>query len=191
MLFGARSRRTVSVRPVLVRTVRLVMLLASISLTTGCGIIKKKSPEEQGLAMPVPVRTQPLSPEETEALMGEVGNNFIYGQGVGEAALNVGTVAVFPPYLAVVIGNAALSLSGYETLGVSKALPEDKRGWWEDFYDGVVSGPGRLAAAIAGEEYRTKEVARERLQPFLKPEELPAAKSDQVSAREPRTLSVE
>jgi hypothetical protein len=151
-----------------------MLLLALVSWLSGCAVLKKKSPEEQGLAMPVPVRTQPLSPEETEALMGEVGTNFIYGNGVGEAALNVGTVAVFPPYLAVVIGNAALSLSGYETVGVSTALPEDKRDWWEDFYDGLVSGPGRLAAAIAGEEYRTKEVARQRLEPFLTPTTPPA-----------------
>ncbi len=132
---------------------------------SGCFLLTPKEEPDPKLALTA--RTKPLSPEESQELLGEVGDNFIYGQGVGEAALNVGAVAAFPPYAIVVIGNTALSLSGYEKIGVSTALPEEERSWWSDAYDGVLSGPGRLVAAIAGEEYRTKEVAKQRLAPFI------------------------
>lgn len=113
---------------------------------------------------------EPLSPEETEAILGEVGNNWLYGEGIGDTALTVGTVLIFPPFAIWVAGNAVASLAGYEPLRVSDMLPEEEGKEWEKAYGSVAAGPGRVAAAVAGREFRTKEQARERLRPYIERE---------------------
>lgn len=109
----------------------------------------------------------PLSPDNTSELLDEVGSNWFYGQGLGETAVTVGAIAVFPPYALWVVGNAAMQLSGEEPVEVSKMLPEDGGEIWRATYDGITSVPGRTTAALAGEEYRNKEVARERIEAVL------------------------
>lgn len=136
-----------------------------LSACPGCSLLQKQD-EPDPLSFKS-MRTSPLSSEETKEVASEVGGNWLYGQGMGEAALNVGAIAVFPPYAAVVAGNAALSLSGYKPIGVSTALPEAEGTSWSETFDLITSGPGRFAAALAGKEYRTKEVARARLKPIL------------------------
>jgi hypothetical protein len=86
---------------------------------------------------------------------------------LGDAAVNLGAVIVFPPYLIYLIGNTALSLSGYEPVTVSSLLPEEEGKAWSNGYDRVVSGPGRVVAATAGREYRSREVGDERLRVLL------------------------
>lgn len=110
---------------------------------------------------------QPLSPENTEELLSEVGSNWLYGQGLGESALTIGTIAVFPPYALWVVGNAALQLSGEEPLEVSSMLPGESGEIWRSTYDGITSLPGHTSAVVAGEEFRSKDVARERIEAVL------------------------
>ena len=146
----------------------LLFLIIQFSLGA-CGIIQEKNPSETPDTMQLVGK--PLPPEEAKAMLNDVGGNFVYGQGIGEAALNVGTVVAFPPYAIVLIGNAALSLSGYKPLSVADALPEEAGEVWRDTYNGVTSGPGRVTAAVAGEEYRTPEVASATLKQYLQPQQ--------------------
>lgn len=109
------------------------------------------------------ITQKPLSEEESQKLLGTVGENWFYGQGVGETALAAGTVFLFPPYAFYLLGNAVLGLSGYEQMRLSDALPEEERKNWLSVYDGVTSAPGQVSAAVAGREFITKEHAKDRV----------------------------
>lgn len=128
--------------------------------------VEKRSPEQPDLA--ATAIKHPLKPEQTKALLKDAAGNWFYGQGVGNTMVQVGTVAAFPPYALVVLGNAALSLGGYEPVGVSSILPGESKEQWRSLYDGVTSGPGRFTAAVAGREFITEERAKQRLQDNLK-----------------------
>lgn len=127
----------------------------------GCSLLEKEpepaNPELQALIK------KPLAPEKTEQLLSEVGDNWLFGQGMGSTMATVGTVVVFPPYALLVAGNAGLSLAGYKQLWLSDALPEEGKEAWRSAYDSVTEAPGKMSAAMAGEEFRTQEVARKRI----------------------------
>jgi len=152
---------------------RLLTLVSMCShlFVLGCGIIKEKPKTDNN---ELSALSKPMPPEKAKEVLNEVGGNFAYGPGLGGAALNLGTSIVFPPYLIYLLGNTALSLSGYEPVTVSSLLPEEEGRVWSNGYDTVVSGPGRVVAAATGHEYRTQEVAQERLRVVLdqpKPEQ--------------------
>jgi hypothetical protein len=130
----------------------------------GCGVIQEK-PKSQVDEMSAVGK--PMTNEQAKAVLGEVGSNFAYGPGLGDAAVNLGAVIVFPPYILYLLGNTALSLTGYEPVTVSSLLPEEQGQAWSTGYDTVVSGPGRVVAATAGREYRSREVGDERLRVLL------------------------
>lgn len=142
--------------------------VSAVFVLSGCGIIKEKPPAEVDSVSAV---SQPMSSEKAKAVLGEVGSNFVYGPGLGDATVNLGAVIVFPPYLVYLLGNTVLSLSGYQPVTVSSVLPDDAGKAWSNGYDTVVSGPGRFVAATAGREYRSQEVADERLRTILAQEE--------------------
>lgn len=108
-----------------------------------------------------------MPPEQAKDVLSEVGQNFAYGPGLGDTALAIGTVVVFPPYALYLLGNAVLSLSGYEPVTVASMLPEEQGQAWSNTYDSLVSGPGKVVAAMAGHEYRSREVGDERLRAVL------------------------
>ena len=163
------------------RAVTTVCLVGSLAISLlGC-TLKKKAEPDPALAA---ATGKPLPPEKSEEVLNQMGENFIYGQGVGETAMNVGGVILFPPYAIYLLGNAALSLSGYEPLSVSDALPEEEGKAYREAYDSVTSGPGRVAAAVAGKEFRTKEVIKEDYKRILSDE---ASDGSSVSARSPQS----
>jgi hypothetical protein len=134
---------------------------------SACGVIKEKpkdQPSEFAFA------GKEMSPEQANAVLGEVGSNFAYGPGLGDTAVSIGTAVIFPPYIIYLLGNTALSLSGYEPVTVSSMLPKEEGRAWSNGYDTLVSGPGRMVAAVAGHEYRSREVAQEKLRMALAPE---------------------
>lgn len=141
------------------------LMLLSLS-AAGC-YLPRRSPAETGEA--ALTMGQPLSPESTKGLLKDAAGNWFFGHGVGNTVVQVGAMAAFPPYALVVLGNAALSVSGYETVGVSTVLPPERREGWRSFYDEVTSGPGRLTAAMTGKEFITRERAKERLEQHYKP----------------------
>jgi hypothetical protein len=130
----------------------------------GCGVVKEK-PKSQ--VDEISAVGKPMTNEQAKAVLGEVGSNFAYGPGLGDAAVNLGAVVLFPPYIIYLLGNTALSLTGYEPVTVSSLLPEEQGKAWSNGYDTVVSGPGRVVAATAGREYRSREVGDERLRVLL------------------------
>ena len=111
--------------------------------------------------------SNPLPPEKGKELLAEMGGNWLYGQGLGETTLNVGAIVLFPPYAIYLLGNAAISLSGHAPLHFSDALPGEVHDNYLSLYDNVTSAPGRVSAAVAGEEFRTNERANENLQKVL------------------------
>lgn len=139
-----------------------VLLLILIVAPCGCSILKEKEPDPT-----LDFLKRPITKEESGKLANEAGSNWLYGQGFGESVVALGGIILFPPYALYVLGNGAVSLSGYEPLYVTNLLPDKAKAGYNEFYDGVTSGPGRFSAAVAGEEYRTMGVVRERYQKLL------------------------
>jgi hypothetical protein len=108
-----------------------------------------------------------LTPEQSKQAMNEVGKNWLYGDGLGSTILNVGATVAFPPYGALLLTNFALSASGYETIGVSSVLNEESKQTWNESYSTVVSGPGRVVAAVAGEEYRNPNLSKKKIEKYF------------------------
>lgn len=143
----------------------LAMLIVIAPILTGCGVIKERPKDKPS---GVDVVGKPMSSDQAKEVLSTVGGNFAYGSGLGDAALNVGTAVVFPPYALYLVGNAVLSLSGYEPVTISSLLPEEDGKKWSSTYDSLVSGPGKVVAAMAGHEYRSQEVADQRLSAVFK-----------------------
>ena len=114
------------------------------------------------------MQQQPLTPEESKAMLKDIGKNWFYGQGLGHTALQIGGIIIYPPYAFFVLGNGILNIAGYESIGIGTLLPEKPREKWYEFYDTATSGPGRFTASIAGEEFVTKERAATTLKSYIK-----------------------
>ena len=92
-----------------------------------------------------------------ELTLSGLGSRWLYGQGLGTSMVNISTSILFPPYAVYLLGNAGLEIAGLQTLYATDALPEKPRSFVLEFYDGVTSVPGRLAALIAGRAYHEKK----------------------------------
>lgn len=139
-------------------------LLIIFLLLQGCSPLKEKNNQDVGVEMAV---KKPLPPEKTQELLEKSGENWLFGQGIGETLLTAGTIFAFPPYAIYVVGNGALSLAGYERIALVDALPENSKESVNSVYDGITEAPGRVNALIAGEEFRTKEKAQAEMKVFL------------------------
>jgi hypothetical protein len=157
-----------------------LLLIVSFTTVSGCGLLKKKEPEpEVQLAM-----SEPLEPEEAQELLGEIGGNWLYGEGIGSTLLNVGAIVLFPPYGLYLLGNGLISVAGYEPLYVTSALPEEQQKDYNSFYSELVSSPGRLSAFLAEKDYRDKKEIKERLKQFQ--ERVKAERQNKGSMKETR-----
>ena len=143
---------------------QIITLFLSCFLFLGCSTLKENKDGPPPLE---DVQLKPLTPEESKEMLGTLGEDYIYGPGLGETALAAGGVILFPPYALVLLGNAALSLSGYDTIGVGTLLPEKEEKAWDSMYDGVVSVPGRVTSGIADTPYRTREDVNNHLKLYL------------------------
>jgi hypothetical protein len=157
-----------------------LIFVALAVLCSGCGVIKKK-PESEPTGLDIVGK--PIPPEQAKEILSELGGNFAYGPGLGDTALSVGTVVVFPPYAVYLLGNALLSIGGYQPITVSSILPEEDGKQWSDTYDELVSGPGKMVAAMAGREYRSREVGKIKMQELLKRVEEEQGKSAPVTVK--------
>lgn len=179
MVFSLGSSPGSHLASPLVKGIVLVFALLSV----GCGVIKEKPPakvDEMDLV------GKEIPPEQAQEILGEVGDSFVYGPSLGETMTNVGVAILFPPYALYLVGNAILSLSGYEPVTVSSLLPEQEGKQWGDTVDTVMSGPGRMVAAMAGREARSREVTEEKMRQILAklPNEKVAAREEVTSADE-------
>lgn len=147
-----------------------VLSVLLLSLTSGCTYAARTVSDKNdsaGAEVVSPASLGSIPPEKAGEAAKEVGKNWLYGPGLGSAAVNVGAIMVFPPYALYVLGNGVLNVAGYEGYYWSDMLPEEEKQQYITFYDSVTGGPGRIAAAVAGKEFRSKEVAKERLKPYF------------------------
>ena len=142
--------------PNLKLSLRCFMIFMASICHLGCGVLKEKKTK------PPVVQAQPMSEEEAKAKLSSLGEDWLYGPGFGSTVLNVGAIALFPPYAIYVLGNALIGAAGYEELYASKLLPDEDERDFNSFYYTAVSGPGRVAAACADTEYRTIESIEQR-----------------------------
>jgi hypothetical protein len=136
--------------------------LVSILFLTSCGVLKKKEPDPT-----LDFLKKPLTQEQSQKLTGEVGGNFLYGQGFGDFLINIGGILITPWYALYVLGNAAISVADYEPLYITNLLPNKTKSGYDAVYKTVASGPGRGAALIGNEPYRTEEIIKERYRKLL------------------------
>jgi hypothetical protein len=161
--------------------VRTCLIFLALCFVSACGMSKTPAPEPSppkvnftadGKALPdTPVLTlervqklaaEPLSPKETGEVVDTALTNFFYGPGLGETALDVTGVMLFPPYAMVLIGQTLVRLAGYESPRFIEMFPQEQQQAYDKTMDTVYSGPGRLVSAAAGEEYRTRSRVRSR-----------------------------
>jgi hypothetical protein len=124
----------------------------------GCGTVLREKPVRPDLNSSL---KGPLTGEQSVEVLGTAASGWWYGQGLGETMLQAGTVFAFPPYVLMVLGNGALNIAGYESIGVSSFLDDEGRKKWQEGFGSVTSGPGRFTASISGREYKTEEVLLE------------------------------
>jgi hypothetical protein len=99
-------------------------------------------------------QTRNIASRLPEDQLEEASEDFFYGQGIGDATVQIGTAVIFPPYALYLLGNGALDLMGYERLTPLDLLSDEKRKKVDSAYNGVTSVPGRIAAFAAGEDFR-------------------------------------
>jgi len=137
------------------------VFLGVLSLTLACTQKKTESPSLNQ------VIAEPLPPEKTGELLTKVGQNWAYGQGLGETAMTVGAIVVFPPYAIYAIGNAIVDLAGYERLDPVKFLPPESQASVNEVYDTITEAPGRGVAKAAGVPFRDKETIKNDFNQFF------------------------
>lgn len=139
-----------------------LIFLISLILFSSCSYILK--PKKENIKIEdVKIALNNATEKDYDEIVSTASNSWFYGQGLGETALNVGTIVAFPPYALFLLGNTALDFAGYEKIGVSTVLPEDAKKTWSKSYDEVLSVPGRITAAVSKEEYVDREEANRKL----------------------------
>lgn len=102
------------------------------------------------------IREDADNPEKYQEKLDNYLDKWFYGQGLGQSITNIGTAVFFPPYALYLLGNAGLSIAGYQPLYVSSILPEKSKDTIMAPYNSVTSIPGRITSSIAGKEYNGK-----------------------------------
>jgi hypothetical protein len=133
---------------------RFLALVTLACFFSACSLIQPKEAKEVTRVSPIEqVSKRPLEDHELQELNTRVVDSYVYGEGLGDSVIKVGTAVVFPPFLLVMLGNAALSATGHEPVGVSTFLPEKAAEGWDRVYSEVTSAPGRVSAGVAGRDY--------------------------------------
>ncbi len=171
----AAHRVVISLRLLLAYHLRihkqLLILIILIIMASGCSVLKKKQDPDPDLNTAL---SRPLTPEQTGEVLTEASENFVLSSGIGGAALNIGTSILFPPYALYLIGNGVLEYAGYEGIYVTDALPEAAREKWEAGYQQLSSVPGRAIAGASGQEFRSEDVVKQRMENLIKKLNRPA-----------------
>jgi hypothetical protein len=147
--------------PLLTKIGMVGALCALLFSASGCGVLR----ESQKPSLQAQINATPaLTPEEAQMVLDETTKDIVYGEGLGEVAVNVGGSVLFPPYAVYVLGNALLSASGYEGIYFTDALPAEEREQWHATYSKIVAVPGRVAAEANGEEFRDAKTVQKNIE---------------------------
>lgn len=136
----------------------IISIFLFLLLFSGCYISSPKT-------VMSPATSEQL--ELTGDLLQSASGNWLYGPGLGQTMMNMGAVAIYPPYVAVVVSNLALDLAGYDTIGLGLLLQDDSEEKWDTAYDTFISGPGRVSSLMAGTPYRTRAEVEARSKELL------------------------
>jgi hypothetical protein len=117
---------------------------------------------------------EPITEVDTDKVIDEVAGSWAFGDGIGHTTVKVGSLFVFPPYGLYLLGNSVLEVVGYERIEITDVLPEEQESQWDQVYQAIISGPGRVVAAVSGSEYRSQQEAARRIRRLLHPEQAAA-----------------
>lgn len=143
-------------------TLYLVILLTIFLFFTSCSYLLKPKTSKVKLS-DVKLALSKATEKDYEEIVDTASNSWFYGEGLGEAAVNVGTTVAFPPYAIYLLGNTVLDLAGYEKIGVSTFLSNDSKQKWRKAYSGVVGIPGSLTAVASSKQFVDSEEAEEKI----------------------------
>ena len=139
------------------------LLIVSLLFTSSaCGVLTEKKPDPT-----LDFSQVQLTPHESGQLASEAASNFFYGQGLGEAILNIGGIILTPWYAIYVVGNGIISVAGYEPPYVTNLLPNETKAEYDSGYNFVTSGPGRATSLVAGTPYRDEETIKNRYRKII------------------------
>lgn len=142
--------------------VRGILFRIVCAFLLGCSVDFKSSTAGEARPREPLTAEQHVSAKENPTDPNEVMEDWFFGQGLGEAVLNVAGVVLFPPYGLYVLGNGVAQAFGYEPLSIGDALPQDVGSAYKAGYDEVSEAPGRVTAALGGREFRSKEAIESR-----------------------------
>ncbi|HMO02232.1 MAG TPA: hypothetical protein PKA79_04475 [Oligoflexia bacterium] len=145
--------------------IKNTIILMALTGQLGCGIIRKK--EENSFPPVKEIITTPLSAEEHNELLRETTRNIFYGEALGRTAVAAGSTIVFPPAALYWLGNLALDLAGYETIGPASFMPPEAGKEAQSLYVAIVSAPGRIVATAAGQNFRDQKSADQKIKNIL------------------------
>ncbi|MCI5064687.1 hypothetical protein MRY87_03060 [bacterium] len=104
------------------------------------------------------IAREPLSAEERELVVETAAENFAYGRGLGDTAMNVAGVLLYPPYGALLLGQALLDVSGVGRVRAVDLLPEKEQETYETALAAISSAPGRAVSYAAGKPFRDEQM---------------------------------
>jgi hypothetical protein len=101
---------------------------------------------------------RPLTPREAELVLNAAKESVVYGPSLGDVTLKVVSGILFPPYGIYLLGRGGWEMvTGTRAPEVTDILPDKDKEMWDATYDDIVSAPGRVSAALAGKEFKTKD----------------------------------
>lgn len=101
---------------------------------------------------------RPLTPKEAELVLHTAKDSVVYGPSLGDVTLKVVSGILFPPYGIYLLGRGGWEMAtGTRAPEVTDILPDKDKQMWDATYDDIVSTPGRVSAALAGKEFKTKD----------------------------------
>lgn len=109
-----------------------------------------------------------MTPEHAKFVLTETGKNFAFGNGLGEAAVFIGSIFVFPVYA---IYRGTVSVANAFGAGIPPAyslLPEPGQEVAKTSWDTITGAPGWVVAKTVGEEFRDKDIVAESEQNIVK-----------------------
>lgn len=139
----------------------LFLAIFCLSLTSCSYLLKPKNSKVK--ISEVKLALSKATEKDYEEIVSVASDSLFYGEGLGEAAINVGATVAFPPYAIYLLGNTVLDLAGYEKVGVSTFLSNESKQKWKKAYSGVVGIPGSITAVVSSKEFVDRDATEDKI----------------------------